>query len=144
MHEQGGGSLDGDDRLRQWIEEGAHTSREWLAATAGQRHPDLVPQLVTAFDNSRSGDLLLFAAPTWDFSEHYEGCHGGVEREEMIVPLYLAGPGIPAGVELPAARLVDVAPTLLELAGMPASASRHFDGMSLMPMFGMEPAHIRE
>jgi arylsulfatase A-like enzyme len=134
---------DGDDRLRQWIDEGAHTSREWLAATAGQRYPDLVPQLVTAFDASVSGDLLLFAAPAWDFSAEYGGGHGGVEREEMIVPLYLAGPGIPAGVVLPAARLVDVVPTLLDLAGAPALAS-HFDGVSLMHMFGKETAQVQE
>jgi hypothetical protein len=76
----------------------AHTSREWLAATADTSRPDVVPQLLTAFDDPRSGDVILFAAPGWDFSpEEYLGGHGGLEREELIVPLYMAGPGIAAG-----------------------------------------------
>lgn len=126
-------AYDADERLREWIDAGAHTSREWLAATADQRYPDLVPQLVTAFDHPRSGDLLLFAAPNWDFADHYVGGHGGVEREEMVVPLYLAGPGIRAGVELPTARLVDLVPTLLELSGFELGPSLRFDGISLAP-----------
>jgi len=115
--------------LREWIEDGAHTSREWLAATAGAPHPDAVPQLVTAFGDARSGDVMLFATPGWDFSPKYLGGHGGLEREEMIVPLYIAGPGIRAGAEVSAARLVDLAPTLLELSGR-KTAEQRFDGVS--------------
>jgi predicted AlkP superfamily pyrophosphatase or phosphodiesterase len=128
-------AYDCEDTLREWTETGAaHSSREWLAATADQRHPDLVPQLVIAFDHRRSGDLILFAAPTWDFSKDYLGGHGGVEREEMIVPLYFAGPGIRSGVEVPAARLIDIAPTLLELGGVELPPTQHFDGQSLAPL----------
>ena len=123
-----------DERLRTWMANGPHTSRQWLEATADQRRPDIVPQLVTAFDDPRSGDLILFAAPTWDFAEKYAGGHGGLEREEMIVPFYLAGPGIRPGVEIPAARLVDVVPTLLDLAGAAVPTSHEFDGISLAPM----------
>jgi hypothetical protein len=115
--------------LRAWSDAGPHTSREWLEATAGERHPDAVPQLMIAFDHPRSGDLMLFAAPAWDFSSKYAGGHGGIEREEMVVPLYIAGPGIRAGAEVPAARLVDLVPTLLELSGHAASGER-FDGVS--------------
>ena len=122
----------GDDgRLHDWLAT-AHTSREWLAATAELRHPDVVPQLVEAFDDPRSGDLILFAATGWDFSrELYLGGHGGIERDEMIVPLWLAGPGIRAGAEVPAARLVDLVPTLLELAGKQPEGGPGFDGVSL-------------
>lgn len=116
--------------LWEWIEDGPHTSREWLEATAEERHPDVVPQLVVAFDHARCGDVMLFAAPSWDFSEKYAGGHGGIEREEMIVPLYIAGPGIRAGAELPAARLVDLVPTLLELSGATALETQRFDGVS--------------
>ena len=120
----------GDDRLRDWLAI-AHTSREWLQATADLRHPDVVPQLVEAFDDPRSGDLILFAATGWDFSRDlYLGGHGGIERDEMIVPLWLAGPGIRAGAEVPAARLVDLVPTLLELAGV-QTEGQEFDGVSL-------------
>ena len=127
-------AYEGDERLRKWIQAGAHTSREWLEATADRRYPDLVPQLVTAFDDPRSGDLIVFAAPGWDFSKEYHGGHGGIEREELLVPLYLAGPGIRPGAELSAARLVDVVPTILELAGVQVPPERHFDGVSLAPL----------
>jgi len=120
-----------DAELQTWIKAGAHASREWLESTAEQEHPDLVPQLLLAFDHRRSGDVILFAAPGWDFSTKYRGGHGGIEREEMIVPLYFAGPGIRAGVEIPAARLVDIVPTLLELTGTAAPRAAHFDGVTL-------------
>jgi hypothetical protein len=124
---------DADARLSAWMLD-AHASREWLAATADQRRPDLVPQLMIAFDDCRSGDVILFAAPAWDFSEElYAGGHGGVEREEMLVPFYLAGPGIRAGAEVPCARLVDLVPTLLDLTGVHVPASARFDGISLAP-----------
>jgi hypothetical protein len=116
--------------LRDWMRS-AHTSREWLQATAALAIPDLVPQIVTALASPCSGDLVLFAAPGWDFSEeHYVGGHGGITREEMLVPLYVAGPGIRAGAEIPAARLVDLVPTLLEIAGVPLASPPHFDGES--------------
>ncbi len=120
-----------DERLAAWVDGSEHTSREWLAASAEHRYPDLVPQLVSAFDSPRSGDVLVFATPGWDFSEDYAGGHGGLEREEMLVPLYFAGPDIRPGVEIPAARLVDVVPTILELSGTEVSAERRFDGVSL-------------
>ena len=130
--------------LSGWTQS-AHTSREWLEATADTSRPDVVPQLLTAFDDPRSGDVILFAAPGWDFSpEEYLGGHGGLEREELIVPLYLAGPGIAAGGELPAARLVDVVPTLVELAGVPVESPR-FDGVSLaqeLSQAGPPPARV--
>jgi len=53
----------------------------------------------------------------------------GVRR----VPLLLAGPGVPAGKnEECLVRTVDVAPTLLKLAGLPAR--RGLDGASLLPL----------
>ena len=124
---------DQDPKLWSWIGAGAHRSREWLTATADMPRPDLVPQLMAAFDNPRSGDVVLFAAREWDFSADYAGGHGGIEREEMVVPLYFAGPGIRPRAEIPAARLVDLVPTLLDLAGVEWRAAHSFDGESLEP-----------
>ena len=65
--------------------------------------------------------------------EHGEATHGlllfkGARR----VPLILAGPGVPAGkVSDSLVRTVDVAPTLLALAGVAASG---LDGRSLLPV----------
>jgi choline-sulfatase len=48
----------------------------------------------------------------------------------MRVPLLMAGPGIPGGRKVPGlVRLVDVAPTLLDVLGLPAASAR--DGRSL-------------
>ena len=132
--------------LPTWMQS-AHPSREWLAATADTSRPDVVPQLLTAFDDPRSGDVILFAAPGWDFAPgEYLGGHGGLEREELIVPLVLAGPGISAGAELASARLVDLVPTLIELAGVPV-ANPAFDGVSLaqeLGRAGQPPANVAE
>lgn len=66
--------------------------------------------------------------------EHGEERHGIFLYEPAVhVPMIWNGPGIPAGltVETPVS-LVDVAPTLRELAGAPA---RPADGISLVPAF---------
>ncbi len=73
-------------------------------------------------------------------SDHGEGLdpalgpthHGGALRRELLaVPLLVAGPGVEArAVETPVS-LVDVAPTLLALAG---GRGADFDGRSLVPL----------
>jgi hypothetical protein len=54
--------------------------------------------------------------------------------EEMVhVPLVIRGPGIPRGVRVKTpARHIDVAPTLLDLLGLPAEPAHH--GTSLVPL----------
>ena len=79
--------------------------------------------------------------------EHGEDTHGVfVYDSTLLVPLILAGPGVPAGHESRVvARLVDVTPTLLDLAGLrPLGVS---DGRSLRPALGGrampdEPAYV--
>ena len=49
------------------------------------------------------------------------------------VPFFIRGPGIPANVTLPhPVSLVDIAPTLLQLAGVPIPTQ--MDGLSLLPL----------
>jgi arylsulfatase A-like enzyme len=70
-----------------------------------------------------------------EFFEHGGFEHGHCLYDEVIkVPLILRMPGIiPAGVRLSRqVRLIDVAPTILDLVGIPAPA--HFEGASLKPM----------
>ncbi len=64
--------------------------------------------------------------------------HGGVEHghtlhDELIrVPLVLRGPGVPRGLRYePLVRTTDLAPTLLDLLGLPPLPSR--SGASLLP-----------
>jgi arylsulfatase A-like enzyme len=68
------------------------------------------------------------------FGEHGFWTHGILYEEQLHVPLVLAGPGVPPGLEVPSVvRLVDLAPTLLELFGIPAGGAAH-DGRSLVPL----------
>jgi arylsulfatase A-like enzyme len=110
-----------------------HASHDWLAAPAALAHPDIVPQQGEAFDSPRSGDIIIFAAPGWAFSLDYVGGHGGIERDEMLMPMYFAGPGLPPGGKVHAARLVDLVPTVLDLMGWRDSVERphRFDGASI-------------
>jgi hypothetical protein len=112
---------------------GWHSSREWLEATASAEHPDAVPQLAEMFDNPRVGDVVIFAAPGHDFDPHNLGGHGGMTRGDMRIPFYIAGPGIVAGRKLPAARLADLTPTLLDLMGLGERLKDYpgLDGVSL-------------
>jgi arylsulfatase A-like enzyme len=68
------------------------------------------------------------------FGEHGAFLHGGVPYEEMVrVPLLLFGRDLPEGRRIATpVQLVDLAPTLLELAGL--GVPDHFDGVSLLPL----------
>ncbi|MBK8178113.1 MAG: sulfatase-like hydrolase/transferase [Planctomycetes bacterium] len=58
-----------------------------------------------------------------EFAEHGHWGHtSNFTPEQVLVPLVLCGPGIEPGVELRPTAHLDVAPTLLELLGLPASA----------------------
>ncbi len=79
------------------------------------------------------------------FGEHGEWQHGASLHEEVLrVPLVLWGPGrIPAGRRIATpVSLIDVAPTLLELSGVPLPAG--LDGRSLLPLLrGVDPGADR-
>jgi len=107
-----------------------HNAQEWLEATASTRYPDLVPQIMAYFEAPRAPDLAVFAAPGWDFGNHLKAGHGGVQPEDMFVPLLIAGPGVPHRRHPGPVRAVDVAPTLLELLGRPVPPG--LDGRSLL------------
>ncbi len=105
------------------------SGRQWLAATIGTDYPDLPEQVLTYFLSLRAGDLVAFAAPDWDFQEENRSGHGGPRRDELLVPMMLAGPGVPKGT-VDHARSVDLMPTLLQLLGKPVP--EHLDGKSLI------------
>jgi arylsulfatase A-like enzyme len=64
----------------------------------------------------------------------YYFAHGWFAYEDALrVPLVLVGPGVPAGRRVGASvSLVDLAPTLLDLLGLPATAT--MEGRSLRPL----------
>ncbi|MEL6716200.1 MAG: sulfatase-like hydrolase/transferase, partial [Planctomycetota bacterium] len=68
---------------------------------------------------------------------HGWGAHRMLYREQVHVPLILRGPGVPAGARIPAqVRTADIAPTLLELAGLDPEPilGKYIAGESLVPL----------
>ena len=104
--------------------------RAWLEATHASDYPDLPTQLLAYFRSRYAGDLAVFAAPGCDFFANHQAGHGGLQPDDMFVPILVAGPGVPHGrVEF--ARSVDVVPTILHLLGRARPAD--LDGQSLLP-----------
>jgi hypothetical protein len=68
------------------------------------------------------------------------GGHGGMEREVLDVPLILAGAGIRPGTVPRAARLIDVAPTVAALLGIPAPG--HGLGRTLTEVLALDARAI--
>ncbi len=108
-----------------WID-ADHTDREWLAATARTRYPDAVVTMAKFFAWSdsfkdlaavRDPDLVITASQGWSFrSDDGEGTdHGYPLRESMRMSWFVSGPNIPHGVWSAPQRLVDVAPTILDM-----------------------------
>jgi len=64
-----------------------------------------------------SQDAVLITA---DHGHTNRGGHGGVEPEVLSVPLVVAGAGVKPGASSLDARLIDVAPTVSALLGIPA------------------------
>jgi hypothetical protein len=105
------------------------TGRQWLEGTARSDYPDLPAQIVAYFRSRLAGDLAVFAAPGWDFTNTHRAGHGGLRPGDLHVPLAIAGPGIRPHT-LPVARTTDVMPTILRLLGRPVPAG--LDGQSLV------------
>lgn len=72
---------------------------------------------------------------------HGWGMHRTLYREQLHVPLILRGPGVPRGRRAPdQVRTADVAPTVLELAGLdPGALGPTLDGTSLVTRFDGAP-----
>jgi hypothetical protein len=63
-------------------------------ATRGGDYPDAIVQIATLAGSSRAGDIILSAAPGWDFRSRYEpiphrSAHGALHRDHMMVPLLM-------------------------------------------------------
>ncbi|MCH8965135.1 MAG: alkaline phosphatase family protein, partial [Planctomycetes bacterium] len=134
-----------DPTLREYIAAGWHDSRSWLAATIETAYPDFVPQVVEMFDSPRAGDVVLFAAEDWAFDEWHSG-HGSCLARDMHVPMYFAGPDLPAGTQIDYARNVDIMPTILDLLGEAHRLSdiEPIDGRSIAEELRRAENQIRE
>lgn len=90
-------------------------------ATIDSGYPDSVVQIARVAACARSGDMILSAAPGWDFRARYEpiphvSSHGALHREHMLVPLLTNRP-----VQGTPRRTVDVMASACAVLGLPAA-----------------------
>ncbi|HET9993370.1 MAG TPA: alkaline phosphatase family protein, partial [Kofleriaceae bacterium] len=85
-----------------------------------------------------SQDAILITA---DHGHTNRGGHGGVEPEVLSVPLILAGAGVKPGATSDDAHLIDLAPTVATLLGIPAPG--HGLGRTLDELLVLD-ANLRE
>ncbi|MEM9694785.1 MAG: phosphodiesterase, partial [Myxococcota bacterium] len=111
-----------DPAARRLLDGEGHSARAWLEATHASAFPDGVVRIARLFRTEDVGDMVLLAAPLYDFGRDYEavvgnyrGGHGGLRADQMRVPYILTGPGTARGMEVATARAEDVGRTLLEL-----------------------------
>lgn len=80
-------------------------------------------------------DTIIITA---DHGHTNRGGHGGVEPEVMTVPLIAVGAGIKKGATAKDAHLIDIAPTVATLLGVPAPG--HGLGRTLNEILSIDPA----
>jgi N-acetylglucosamine-6-sulfatase len=88
--------------------------------------------------------LVLTSDNGWFLGEHrYANGKDAPYEEASRAPLIIRGPGVPAGARLDhPVSLIDLAPTLLELAQAPLPAA--LDGQSLVPLLGSRPTPVEQ
>jgi hypothetical protein len=108
----------------------AGSADETFDALCESDYPDAIVQIATLAASSRAGDIILSAAPGWDFRARYEpiphrSAHGGLHRDHMLVPLLTNRPTARAP-----RRTTDVFASALEALGV--AAPQHLDGCSFL------------
>jgi arylsulfatase A-like enzyme len=105
-------------------------SRDAYDATASGDYPDAIVQIAQLAECNRAGDIILSAAPAWDFREKWEpiahvSTHGSLHRDHMLVPVLTSRP-----VRGQPRRTADIVPSALRLLGLPPV--RGLDGESFV------------
>jgi arylsulfatase A-like enzyme len=125
---------------------GFHNETIWLWATADSEYPDSVVSFARHMlwqDDLRpqeleyAPDLVVTARRGWFFgTQNMRGSsHGHPLPESMHATLYVSGPNVRCGSCVAApCRLVDLTPTILELAGVPFDAE-FMDGQALRTIY---------
>lgn len=75
--------------------------------------------------------LVLFADHGTEYSRDSYGNFNSLDEGVLRVPVMLIGDGIPPSIHTRRIRTIDIAPTVLDLAGIPAPQTGVFDGTSL-------------
>lgn len=94
--------FEGADPLRYDFDARERTPGRWLEATHDREYPYAVVRIAHLMETEGAGDLVVTSARGYDLARDYEmivgtylGGHGGLRRAQLVVPLILAGPGVP-------------------------------------------------
>ena len=91
---------------------------EWFDRSFETRYPGAVALIPKAFQPQRyTGDLIVTLLPGYSFLRNQKGDHGNLERDAVLTPLILNGPGLEHCSETHRPRLVDIYPTAAVLLG---------------------------
>jgi phosphonoacetate hydrolase len=115
-------------------------------------YPHAFDHIAQLFDHPAAPDLCVLhsAAHNWEDQGGHLGEHGSLGVVQARAPFVLAGKGVRTdGYVERAARIVDVAPTILELLGCPSDADgRHLAGqdgearIEALDLSGGRPRHV--
>ena len=112
--------------------------RAYYAAVSGMdEHLGIFLDALAASSVANTTAVLLHSDHGWQLGEHCEWKKNTNFELAVRVPFMLKVPWLPAsmGTRTPAlVELVDIAPTLAELAGAPLPSNESFDGVSLVPL----------
>jgi len=112
-------------------------------ANADNSYPWAYERLSSLFAAAAAPDLVVVHTGKhyWPSQGGHLGEHGSLNVVQSRAPLLLSGAGVVARGVLPAAaRVVDVAPTLAWLAGVPLASLGDMDGAALVDFFVAGPA----
>lgn len=103
------------------------------------RFDDEVHRILTHLDACGLGEntiVVIYSDHGMEFFEHGTWGQGNsvVGDASNRVPLIMQGPGIGSGVIREPVRIIDVAPTILDLCGIDAQEAGLMDGWSLRPL----------
>jgi choline-sulfatase len=131
---------------REFRRPGPRGSYDGEVAYADSAIGELLRAAAAAEASAGMPTLTVFAGDHGEsLGEHGEGTHGFfVYDSTVLVPLIFHFPGttrfpgrVPVGSSAAGARLIDVAPTILDLLGIPreGEVAEHMDGSSVAPLF---------
>lgn len=115
-------------RAKRLMDGKPHSSQEWKHATADEYYTDAIIQLGTLFKDGRGGDLFVIPKNAWGFRVLKAATHGSLIRDDMHIPMFIAGPGVPHG-SYGAMRTVDLYPLMLEWFGFDVPTA-NYDGVN--------------
>lgn len=133
-----------DPSLKPFLDGKPYSAEVWFENTAKTNRPNAVVELSRLFMNPRAGDILVVAKEAYGFRKAKAGTHGSLNPDDMYIPLWVFGPGIPSGRFGPA-RSVDLYPTILSWFGLLNPADGNYqEGSVLLTQKNSKPNPVAQ